>query len=275
MNALRCCRALVPVLLIALVITASGCGKSAAPTVPSSSRPTTELTPQASDDIAKHFAVTLSSQGGLPLDRLGHTTVGAVAEGRFTGLEMGRENVSDDGEFSYSFTVTFFDRLGNEQHSYDPETTARMRIVARARGRVTSAEHRAQVGVDRLLDVGGLLPSETTLEVDGAAHDTADCTFEARDGSETRRYHLLSQGALTDVLKLKNEAVNPYPLSGNARWDVAVDAFARDESGTSEARFEATIVVTFNGTKHPNIEINKRWRYRMDLDTGEVVRQPA
>jgi hypothetical protein len=273
MNASKFRCSCIPALLAVLVITASGCGKDAAPTA--SSKPASELTPQASDDIARTFAASLAKDGGVPIDRVGGTTINAIAEGRARGIRAGMENTADEGEFSFSFRIRFFDRHGVEQPAYDPQTTARMSVEARAHGRVVTAEQRAEVGVARWLDVGGLLPSEVALEIDGASHDTADCEFAARDGSAERRYHLLAGGVLTDVLKLKDERVNPYPLSGTARWDVEADAFVRDASGTSQARYEATVIVTFNGTKHPTIEVNKRWRYRMDLETGEVVRQPA
>jgi hypothetical protein len=251
-------------------MTASGCGKDASPTAPSA--PRAELTTEASDDLAKHFGATLAK---VPVGGLGTTTVNAIARGQVAGIVAGRENTSDEGEFSFFFRVRFFDGQGNEQPGFDAQTTARLHVETRARGRVVTAEQVAQVGLDRQFGVDRLLPSETTLEIDGAMHDTADCSFAASDGAEERRYHLLSGGTLTDVMKLKDERVNPYPLSGTARWDVVADAFVRNQQGTVEKHLEATVIVTFNGTRHPTIEINERWRYRMDLQTGEVVRQPA
>jgi hypothetical protein len=34
-------------------------------------------------------------------------------------------------------------------------------------------------------------------------------------------------------------------------------------------------VVTFNGTRYPTVEVNERYTYRVDLESGEVVRLPS
>lgn len=264
-------RSLILSTLIALLIAAPGCGRNAAPSAPVAG---SQVSAQAADDIARHFASTLA-RGGVPLSQVGSTNLMSIARSQQLGVasKTGAQ-IQDEGSFSWSFSLTFFDAAGNPG-PYDPETTARMRVIARARGHLTSAEHSASIGVDRLLDVSGLLPAETTIEVDGAANDTADCAFEASDGSAERRYHLLGRGALTDVRQLKDESVNPYPLSGTARWDVSADAFERQGEETAEAHYQATVIVTFNGTRYPTIEVSESYRYRTDLETGEVVRLPA
>jgi hypothetical protein len=257
-----------------VVLSVSGCGRSAAPTTPRAMGPS-GLTQQAANDLARQFGATLSRQG-LPLDRVGSTSLVALARGTAPDLRRsGPMAVTDEGGFAWSLSVTFFDAAGVPQLAYVPGVTARVVVVARARGNLVTAEHRAFVGLHRRLDVQGLLPVEEVLLINGAAHDTADCEFQARDGSASRSYHLLAAGALNDVRKLKDESVNPWPLSGTARWEVQVDAFVEDERGAREAHYQATVLVTFNGTRHPVIEINERWRYRMDLETGEVERLPA
>ena len=183
--------------------------------------------------------------------------------------------MADEGSFTWSYVLTFYDANGNAQAAYDPQTTAQVKVVARAHGSITTAEQRATVGVFRQLDVRGLLPAETEITIDGAANDTADCAFAASDGSASRTYHFLGLGALTDVWQMKDQSVNPYPLGGTARWDVAIDATSDDSGGAHEVHYEATVLVTFNGTKHPTIEISEHYRYQMDLETGQVQRIPA
>ncbi|HYM81584.1 MAG TPA: hypothetical protein VEY91_09255 [Candidatus Limnocylindria bacterium] len=263
-----------PSVLVAVAIAASGCGKNASPTMPAP--PDTPLSQQAADDLARHFGASLARTGGVPLSQVGSTDLPAIARGQAPHLVRSNlETLADEGEFSWSFSLTYYDANGNEQPGYHPLTTARVRVVARARGRLTTAEHQAFVGVYRLLDVQGLLPSETTIEIDGAANDTADCQFAASDGSAERRYHLLANGTLVDVRQLKDSSVNPYPLSGTARWNVVVNAFVQDQHGTVETHHEVTVVVTFNGTKHPDIDIDGTHHYQGDLDTGHVQRVPA
>jgi hypothetical protein len=73
----------------------------------------------------------------------------------------------------------------------------------------------------------------------------------------------------------KDESEDPYPLSGAARWAVEVDASSRNAGGTDEAHYQATALITFNGTRYPTIEVSESFRYPMDLRTGEIQRLPA
>jgi len=257
------------------VALATGCGKKAAPNAPA---PQSQITQQAADDLAGQFALTLSRQNGIPLSRVGSTSLQDIARGRAPQTLLqgnGATKTSDEGSFSWSFSLHFFDADGNELPTFDPVTTAEVKVHAQAHGSFTSAERQATVGVERSLDVHGLLPDETTLTIDGAANDTSDCAFTASDGSASRSYHALGAGALTDVKQLKDDSVNPYPLSGTAHWEVTIDATSTDAEGTHEAHYHATVLVTFNGTKHPTIEISETYRYEMDLETGQVRRLAA
>jgi hypothetical protein len=255
-------------LTLLVVVTAAGCGKSASTSRPDSGTDA-RVSQQTADDLAGHFGASLA---GLPLDR-------AAGSSLTTTAQQGRSSLTarmvDEGELSWSLAIKFFAADGSEQMTYLHGTTASMTVDARVHGRLVTAEHQAQVGVHRWLDVQGLLPDVTTIEIDGAASDTAECAYASGDGSEERSYHLLSAGQLADVMKLKDESANPYPLSGTARWDVAADAFTRDPDGTTEAHYQVTVVVTFNGTRQPTIQVDKRYSYRVDLVTGEVTRLPS
>jgi hypothetical protein len=107
--------------------------------------------------------------------------------------------------------------------------------------------------------------------VNGAAHDTADCVFAAVDTLPAREYHVLADGTLTDMRTLKDTSVNPYPLSGTLRWQVQADA----TEGAQHAHYRATVLVTFNGTRYPTIQVDEHYDYTFDLETGEITRRPA
>src|SRR5262245_48777643 len=191
-------RLALPLALLVVSLSLVSCSKDNTPNAPRSA----QITQQAADDIARHFAGTLA-RGGLPLNRIGASSLQEIARGGAFGLVPGeRQRLTDDAGFSWSLTVTFFDAAGGEQQTYDPETTARMSVLARAHGSLSTEEQQATIGIRRALDVNGLLPTETTLEIDGSAADTADCSFQARDGSASRAYHLLSAGELDDVRQL-------------------------------------------------------------------------
>ena len=260
--------ALVASFLMLLPVLA-GCGKDASPTAVT---PDAAVSQQTADDLARHFAATLST-GGVPnLSRAGSSSLRSLALGR-TAVPRGAKvfNVQDEIGFTWSLSVRFFDSAGAEQFIYDPVTTASMKLVARAHGSMTSAREQATVGVYRALDVGGLLPAEITLKLNGAATDTADCAFAADGEARAREYHLLADGSLRDVLTLKNGSVNPYPLSGTLCWQVQADA----TDGSQHAHYRATVVVTFNGTQYPTIEVDEHYDYTFDLETGEITRKPA
>jgi hypothetical protein len=146
-----------------------------------------------------------------------------------------------------------------------------MVVRARAHGMLVAPEHQAEVGTDRTLDVLGLLPAETEITVDGAVLDTAACAFQASDGLSARSVRMEGAGSLEDVRLLKDSGANPYPLSGTARWSLRVDVSKRDGDQTEEAHYEVSVVVRFNGTAHPTIEVAGQYRYRMDLETGAVT----
>ena len=278
MNALRYRTAATLSAGLVLVIAASGCGQRAAPAAPSPSPTNHSMSQQAADDIAAQFAATMSRQSGAPLTRLGANDLAAIARGRVSPPLLGHSGVSttqDEASLTWSLTLTFYDATGAVQPTYDPVTTARMVAHAKVRGSLATAERQSFIGSDRLLDIQGLLPLETTLQIDGTARDTADCSFAASDGSATRSYHLLGSGDLTDIRKLKDESVNPYPLSGTARWAIVADAVSQDANGRSEAHYQATVLITFNGTRYPTIEVSETFRYRMDLETGQVQRLPG
>jgi len=278
MKALRYRPLVLPLASLVLAIATSGCGKGAAPSAPTPSPGAAPMSQQAADDIASQFAITLSRQGGVPLTGLGATSLTAMARGEVSPARLGPSGslkTEDEGNFNLSVSLTFYDAAGNVQPIYDPATTARVVARVKVRGTLTTAERHALIGSDRTLDVAGLLPAETTIEIDGSARDTADCAFNAIDGSASRHYRLVGAGDLTDIRKLKDESVNPYPLSGTARWAVTADATVTDASGTQEAHYEATVLVTFNGTQYPTIEVSEGFRYRMDLETGAIERLPA
>ncbi len=252
----------------------TGCGKDAAPTA--AAPPRSELTSQAAKDIATQFGSTLSRQGGLGLNQVGQSTLLAMARGQgAAAAHPGQNVVQDEAEFTWSLSVTFFNEAGEEQLTFDPATTARMSVLARARGHVTTAERQASVGVRRSLDVDGLLPAETEIEIDGSSADSADCSFKAQDGTVERRYSILAAGALTDVRQLKDESVNPYPLSGTASWNVVADAFEHNDQGEATAHYEAKVKVTFNGTRFPTVEVEESYRYKLDLETGKITELPS
>lgn len=127
--------------LLLVILSVPGCGRSAAPTTPRAPAPS-GLTQQAADDLARQFAATLS-RPGLPLDRVGTTGLATLARGAPALRRSGPAAVTDEGDFSWSFSVTYFDAAGVPQPMFVPGLTARVVVVARARGNASTARSSA------------------------------------------------------------------------------------------------------------------------------------
>jgi hypothetical protein len=264
--------------LLAVALATSACGKGAAPTSPAHSLQSTQSSPMTADvaeDIAAQFGKSIALQGGVPTTGLGTTTFQAIARDQAPMIQGARPlNAMDDANFSWSFTVHFFDAAGNEQTMFVQGETARLSAAVRAHGELMTNRFHSDFGTLRTLDVAGLLPADTTIEIDGALHDTANAVFMPTDSTGCE-YHVLANGALVDVIQDKDKSRNPFPLSGTATWMASVDRVKRDGSTTKSSHFEVTVVVTFNGTRHPDISVNKIFHFQTDLETGQVTRRPT
>ena len=175
------------------------------------------------------------------------------------------------GSFTITLSRTFYDAGGNQLQQWDP-SAVRAVIGSWVRGTVTSPRYQATVGRTGTLDVNGLAAALDTLTFDGTATDTTDARYTSLDGTRTADVHVLATRTLAAVKVLKNRTANPWPLSGTATWNVAVDKYASGPQGGIEAHYTAVVVVTFNATELVDVAVNGRYHYRLDLQTGDVVR---
>jgi hypothetical protein len=175
------------------------------------------------------------------------------------------------GGITVTMTRRFFDESGAELPSYGP-TADRLLATCRASGTHESEGYSGSLGRIGWLDVHNLLASKDTLVVDGGSNDTLISQFTAMDPSHTRYFYWLSQGSIAGVRALKDRSVNPYPLSGAASWTVSVDILRDGDRGNVEKHLDATVVVVFNGTADPDLWVSGTYRYKLNLDTGLVIR---
>ena len=266
----------IALLLLAVALATSGCGKGSSPTSPAHSlQSSTPMTAAVAEDIAAQFGKSIARQGGAPPTRIGTTSFQAIAADQAPMIQGARPlNALDDANFSWSFTVHFFDASGNEQTTFIRGETAKLSAAVQAHGELTTARFHSDFGTLRTLDVAGLLPADSTIEIDGALHDTANAVFTPTDTTGCE-YHVLATGALVDVIQDKDQSRHPFPLSGTATWMATVDRIVRTSEGTKSSHFEVTVVVTFNGTRHPDISVNKTFHFQTDLETGQVMRRPT
>ena len=288
-------RLILPAILVILGFGLGAC--STAPTTPSA------LSQQAADDIAMQAAGSLTgASGGLMLeldasagsvpqngalrlrpgdprvgfDRRAYTN-GAAAfrlrpgDPNAAAIAASAETTFSAGAITYTVTRTFYDADGNPLSDYGPSAT-RLRLTARATGSISTQQWSASVGRKGILDVTGIQAGEDTLQFDGAGNDTLQCHFMSYDGNRERYLYALGGRSLEAVRLLKNRDLNPYPLSGKARWAWAVDRLRSNNREDVEMHYTALVVVTFNGTADPEIVVDGTYHYHVNLNSGAITR---
>jgi hypothetical protein len=173
---------------------------------------------------------------------------------------------------TYEATRSFFDALDNELPGWDP-AAVRLRWTSRAYGTYQGPRDTASVGHDALLDIRGIESGEDTLTFDGICRDTLENRFRSLDGTRTRYFYWVSTSTARKVDRLKNAGpVDGWPLGGTMTFEVSADRLRSNDRADVEAHFDATVVVTFNGTSTPDVVVNGTWHYRWNMLTGAVTR---
>jgi hypothetical protein len=173
---------------------------------------------------------------------------------------------------TYEASRTFYDASDNALPGWDP-LAVRLRWTSRAYGTYRGPRDTASVGHDAVLDVRGIQAGVDTLTFDGQCRDTLQNTFRSLDGTRMRYFLWVSSTAVNAVKTLKSTlGTGAPPLSGTAVYVVSADRLRSNNVTDVEAHFDATVVVTFNGTVLPEIVVNGTYHYRWNLLTGTVTR---
>jgi hypothetical protein len=263
----RCGGALLAFLLAAIAVVFEGCGKTSDVTGVGAAAQ------QAADDIAVEVGAAASADGGGMMTEI---------EGARSALPLALEPapieslVAADtafarGPFTLSLEREFFDVDDNALQPWDP-SAVRAVVHSWLRGAVTGMRYRATRGRTGTLAVRGLAPAVDTLVFEGSATDTTDARYTSLDGSRTTDVHVLATRTLAGVRALKAPGVSPWPLGGTATWNLSVDKYANTPRGGIEAHIEAVAVAAFDGTPSVIATVNGRFRYRLNLQTGDVTR---
>jgi len=253
--------------LAILAIAFSGCGKSANVTGLGAAGQ------QAADDIAVEVGASASLDNGGVMTELEGTTSAVPTRLQLAAPEAvtAADTTFTRGPFTITLSRSFYDIDGNQLQQWDA-SAVRAVIESWVRGAVSGPRYQATVGRTGTLNVNGLAAAVDTLTFDGVATDTTDARYTSLDGTRTADVHVLATRVLAAVKALKDRNANPWPLSGTATWNVAVDKYANGPQGGIEVHYTAVVAVTFNGTQFADVAVNGRYHYRLDLQTGDVVR---
>jgi len=150
-----------------------------------------------------------------------------------------------EGALSVTRSLRYLNESGEAQPSYNPATTASIEVATTATGSRTGQGSAATVVRHRRLTVSGLAGNESERVWNGTGADTLDVTVQGT--RSTRRYTMRSAVTMANVVVHVPRSAQPYPGSGQLRYDVSVTQTA---DGTQPVTRVSTrrVTITFNGT---------------------------
>ncbi len=263
MTNLRHHRALA-LLLLAGVLSVAGCGRSSSPTAPA----TSAVTQEGADDIAQQALLALDQFGLDTGGGLGASLQAAPAHPALAPSAVAQETTFTFGSMNVSLDWHFLDAHDVELPDYGP---AAVKLVWNSHlwGVVETVRDTAIVRHHGHLVFTGIQPEAANLTIDGMAGDTLINRFRSLDGSVTRDGAWRSTLALDSVVQPRTP--HAWPASGTLTYSARVDRFATG-GGPAERSWSAVVVITFNGTSHPDVVVNGRWHYTWDMANGTMTR---
>lgn len=214
-------------------------------------------TPSTVDDAAVTADAALVAADGMFQD-LAHMDGFQT----WTGFGVGPEaaGIEIQGSKSFSRTVTFFDKNGNEQPAHDPETTASMHIVSALEREVTHTFWSAAITRNRDMMVTGLYGPETERTWKGSSNGTV-ARSRHPDGGSVKTYDMTSSAVINDVVKGVPRSQFRYPLSGSITRTIHA-VMVKD--GVEEVR-DIVATITFDGDNTATMTVDgESWEINLD-----------
>ena len=255
-------------LLLPLALAASGCGKHSDPVA---TAPDPGLSHEASDDLVLQLVTALSIAGGdLEASVQSATSATASAAGARPAGAAGDTTYSRDG-LTYEASQTFYDAQGTALPGFDA-SAARLRWTSRAYGTYQGPRATATVGHAARLDTRGIEASSDTLRFDGQCLDTLTSRFLSFDGQQTRDIHWTGALTFQDVRISKTAFQSGgFPSSGLVLLVITADRLRSADPGDVEERVSSFLLVRFDGTREPTIQVNACFTYRWNMLTGQIT----
>jgi hypothetical protein len=260
-------RLVIALALVSLSLAAAGCGTSSSPTNPGG--------PAMTQETADDFAL----QAQLALNQMGADVDGAVGGlGGGQGVQVARHLLRPtSAQWDTSYTrggltveasANFYDAGNQVLPGYGP-TAVKLLWSSRIYGTFESERDTATVGHAGALQITGIQPADTAGVINGSALDTLLSRFLSYDGTRSRYFYWTSSLAIANLVWPKTQ---PWPASGTLTFTVRADRLHSNDRGDVEAHLTATVVVTFNGTSHPDLVVDRIFHYVWEMDTGSIVR---
>ena len=169
----------------------------------------------------------------------------------------------EDGTHSGTRTVTFYDALGNEQTSHDPETTASIHVVMEGTREFSRDSWTASGTRTRDLLITGLEGEETTRTVNGTGSGTLIRSSHT-DTDGARTYDMATTSVIENVVHPVPRTDESWPLSGTITREISVTITNGPDGDVTRNR---TVVVTFDGTQWAVMAVVGGDSFEVDLST--------
>jgi hypothetical protein len=176
------------------------------------------------------------------------------------------------GALVITLSRRWFSLTGTEQVVPDANTDSVL-VTSRIAGSDSTARYVVTVGHAGTSSIGGLNPLRDEYWLRIAQADTLTSRFTALHRPVTRYFDGRTTTNANHVRWIKPTTAEPtYPASGTLTLTLAAIAYRDAARLDVEKSWNAIIVVTFNGTRYPDVAINGAWFYVWDLETGQVHR---
>jgi len=233
--------------------------------------PVGTMSTQTADDMAIQAVASMGIMQGDLQFAIG-TTPAAMARAREARPARAMWDTSYVvSGITFQASRAFYDALDNELPGYGP-TAVRVRWTSHASGTYEGTRDTATVAHDAILDLTGIQAGQDTLQLNGVSQDTLQNRFLSLDGTRMRYFLWQSSTTVEAVRLLKSTYPAGYPLDGTVTFLVSADRLRSNNRSDVDVHFEATVVITFNGTAIPTIVVDGAYRYRWNLVTGTITR---
>jgi len=257
-------RGLLAAALLAIALLASGCGiGSKNPTGPG----TSDLTQSEANDVALQTAFALD-QMGVDMEGAGGSLLmgPALRQGARPMHAAWNTSITSEG-LSAEFSHDFYDAGNNLLEAYGP-TAVRMNWKSHIWGTLESLRDTATIQHHANLDLTGIQLLDTALVINGTCADTLFNRFHSLD-SLLARYGYWRSTLTAAAIALRKE--DGMPLSGTLTYVVKLDKLRSGELGDVEKQLRAIVVITFNGTRYPDVVVNGVYHFKWDKLQGTMI----
>lgn len=253
--------------LLGLLASVSGCAKP--PTV------VPEDGWRGAEKVAT--AVSGSFLGVTPMESTRLLLPRAPGPDALTASSVPRANrvgslTGDDSFFIYE--IEAFDTAGNPVpwESSQWEIIDRVRVIWRFHldWADSAGPSYMRLGSSGEYDVRGVQQAAPEYVFSGASRDTSDYRMVIPDVDIEGRCTWL---AGSQAVRWSKAWDRPYPLGGRQHYDVDLEWIVRSNQGDQRDHVKASVVIEYDGTRFATMTVDGQYRFRLDLETGTVVRE--